>query len=264
MTNPFATFGDFVPIWPWIAKIEGVTLHDAFLLGLLARFRGGADDGECFPSIPTLARELGVDKRDVQRRLRRLEDAGVLVREERSGTSSVYRFCDPRVNDPRVLAPLGDDPMGASAARGTASEPTPGTGPEPTPPMGRHTAQQDLLKDERTRSSDKRESARGARDRTRNAARPQRRFPDFVPSAKHEQLAQTLGVDLQFELAKFRDHEYPKAKSDPDATFSNWLRNASTFGRKPKAARVPLRVVTGGARRTERDYLADETEVPRA
>jgi hypothetical protein len=39
-------------------------------------------------------------------------------------------------------------------------------------------------------------------------------------------MAKDLAVDLGLELAKFRDHEFDKLRSDPDATFRNWLRNA--------------------------------------
>ena len=48
----------------------------------------------------------------------------------------------------------------------------------------------------------------------------------WEPNDAHRQLAQTLGLDLNGEAAKYRDHEFKDPKSDPDRTFSNWLRNA--------------------------------------
>lgn len=49
---------------------------------------------------------------------------------------------------------------------------------------------------------------------------------DWHPNEKHHELARERRVDLALELAKFRDHEFDKPKSDPDRTFANWLRNA--------------------------------------
>lgn len=49
------------------------------------------------------------------------------------------------------------------------------------------------------------------------------------------QIARELGVDLKLELANFRDHEFKDPKSDPDATFRNWLRRARPAGRPGRA-----------------------------
>lgn len=53
-----------------------------------------------------------------------------------------------------------------------------------------------------------------------------RRVPaEWEPGPAHVALAKRLGVDLQFQLEKFRDHEFDKPKSDADAAFRNWLRS---------------------------------------
>jgi hypothetical protein len=54
-------------------------------------------------------------------------------------------------------------------------------------------------------------------------------------------LAGTLGVDLAGELAKFRDHEFAKPKTDADAAFRTWLRNASQWS-------APARPANGNGR----------------
>lgn len=52
-------------------------------------------------------------------------------------------------------------------------------------------------------------------------------------------MATALGVDLELEMAKFRDHQFRDPRTDPDATFRNWLRNARPTnggGRTPARA----------------------------
>jgi len=71
-----------------------------------------------------------------------------------------------------------------------------------------------------------------------------RRVPDgFQPTTAHQALAATLGVNLDVELAKFRDHEYRDPKSDADAAFRTWLRNAATFN---SGSRARSQVQSGG------------------
>ena len=62
-------------------------------------------------------------------------------------------------------------------------------------------------------------------EKKRVAAR--KRAPkDWEPSDQHRFLARERSVDFAIELAKFRDHTFSTARSDWDATFRNWLRNA--------------------------------------
>lgn len=55
----------------------------------------------------------------------------------------------------------------------------------------------------------------------------------WQPNAVHRELAARLGVDFELELGKFRDHEYPagKGKTDGDACFRTWIKNAASFNR---------------------------------
>jgi hypothetical protein len=67
---------------------------------------------------------------------------------------------------------------------------------------------------------------------------------DFVPNAEHREIANKRSVNLDEELAKFRDHEFPKPKSDVNATFRNWLRNARpthplSWGKGPRPMQPP-------------------------
>ena len=85
----------------------------------LARF---ADrDGGCWPSVATVARVAGLTVKSVRQHLRSLEEAGVLVVEPRTGTSSRYRLlarpddhpCPRPRPDPRPLP--RDDRGGGSS-----------------------------------------------------------------------------------------------------------------------------------------------------
>lgn len=65
-------------------------------------------------------------------------------------------------------------------------------------------------------------------------SRRSRRAPaDFAPSDEHRRLAAERDVDLDAELAKFRDHEFAHPRSDWPATFRNWLRSATPRKRHP-------------------------------
>lgn len=73
-----------------------------------------------------------------------------------------------------------------------------------------------------------------------------RRVPaDFVPTADAVTLATTLGVNLAAELEKFRDHEYAKPKTDVDAAFRTWLRNAAQWNSPARPANGQQRPVRG-------------------
>lgn len=79
-------------------------------------------------------------------------------------------------------------------------------------------------------------------------AKPRRwtRVPaDFAPSADAIALAATLGVNLEAELEKFRDHEFAKPKSDAAAAFRTWLRNAAQWGSAARPANGNARPVRG-------------------
>lgn len=60
---------------------------------------------------------------------------------------------------------------------------------------------------------------------------------DWQPKPDHAGLAMDLGVPLDEEAAKFRDHEFRTPKSDADAAFRNWLRESLNRRRAAIAAR---------------------------
>jgi len=66
-----------------------------------------------------------------------------------------------------------------------------------------------------------------AADKPPPRAKGSRRVPaNWEPNVGHRDLARVRNVEFDSELAKFRDYEFARGKSDWDATFRNWLRNA--------------------------------------
>ncbi|MBP8145965.1 MAG: YdaU family protein [Inhella sp.] len=85
--------------------------------------------------------------------------------------------------------------------------------------------------------------------------RPSRRCPKtWNPSekllawARHEH----PGVELEHELAKFRDNTFRTPRSDWDATFRNWIREASDRWKARNGQRVAGAPATAGAREAAR------------
>lgn len=61
------------------------------------------------------------------------------------------------------------------------------------------------------------------------------RLPEeWIPKPEHYELAKELGVILDMELPKFRDHFLGSGgrKLDWDRTFNNWMRNSLRYGGK--------------------------------
>jgi hypothetical protein len=48
----------------------------------------------------------------------------------------------------------------------------------------------------------------------------------LTPDETHRRIASEMRVDLELELAKFRDHDFARPREDAAATFRNWLRGA--------------------------------------
>lgn len=119
--NPFRLFnGLFVP--EALARHRGLSPGAKLAYGRLARYAG--QDGQCYPAVPTLAREIGVGLRQAQKYLGELERVKLIRRisrfSEHGQTSNQYQFLwlpifDQGVNDnapegvnDRSLPPVND------------------------------------------------------------------------------------------------------------------------------------------------------------
>jgi hypothetical protein len=76
---------------------------------LLALCDNANDQGECFPSVPMLAKKCSMGERTVQQHIADMESAGILTREMRNGRSTIYhidprKFCTPPESAPPQIS----------------------------------------------------------------------------------------------------------------------------------------------------------------
>jgi hypothetical protein len=126
--------------------------------------------------------------------------------------------------------PLATDLANAVATDGLAAGNVTDPSLSPTPPLPDSTGL-DLSDSESSPalSSDQRPESKRARGERKAPKQARWRVvpEEFEPTDEHRRIARERGLDFNLELAKFRDHEFDKPKSDPHATFRNWLRNAT-------------------------------------
>jgi hypothetical protein len=87
--NPYRQFtGIFIP--EGLCRRTDIRPTSKLIYGRLARFAGA--DGWCYPSVETLAAEVGIELRQARRGLQELETAGLIVRDFQPGQTTRYRF----------------------------------------------------------------------------------------------------------------------------------------------------------------------------
>lgn len=87
--NPHKMFrGVFVPLW--LAERAELSPGAKLTYATLA-FHAGKD-GKCFPAYQTIAREIGVHRRQAFTNIKALETCGLIVSDAKPGHSSSYRF----------------------------------------------------------------------------------------------------------------------------------------------------------------------------
>lgn len=108
---------------------------------LLALCDNANDQGECYPSIDYLAIKCSMGERTVQGHISDMERAGIVRRQLRPGTTTVYHINPRRFSDPAESAPHGD-PLIHSPAKSAGPQkphhPPAGSGgtPPQVPPPG--------------------------------------------------------------------------------------------------------------------------------
>jgi len=168
-----------------------------------------------FPSVPRLARLTSLSERTVRRSVADLEAIGVLAITRRQGQSNTHamHFGALPLNPGHHVTPDTVSPL-------TELQGTPDTmaGPPLTPCPPKRSS-------EEIQGSDP-----GRPSKREPQPRRWRRVPEtWTPNDAHRALATELGVDIDHELPKFRDHEFRDPKSDADATFRTWLRTAAQY-----------------------------------
>lgn len=107
---------------------------------LLALCDNANDQGECYPSIDYLAIKCSMGERTVQGHISDMERAGIVRRQLRPGTTTVYHINPRRFNDPAESAPPADplihSPAKSAGVRKSHHSPagSDGTPPQDLPP----------------------------------------------------------------------------------------------------------------------------------
>lgn len=205
---------------------------------------------DTFPSVLRLASWTSLNRTTVIRCLGTLEELGGILVTRRNGASNRYALGQLSL---LPVAPCDQ----SDNATGRTSRPRPVAPRDQTSRTTRPEVSQEVSQQE---------SQGEARAPLRKPRKPRepaeqgrvakwRRVPQaWAPNAAHSELASECRVNLDTELAKFRDHEFKAPKTDADAAFRTWLRNAQEFG----GSRGVI-VQRGGTIRESAPSLDDDT-----
>ena len=235
-----------------VAKAKKTRLHGdstaKLLLIVLADYAN--DEGMAWPSVKTMAEETEKSERSIQLLLRKLEQMRLIRKGDQKLVAKYAKGRRPTVYKLFPTAKKSETPVNATVERGETHF-TPETGctgetgftprVQPTSPEGCNplhpTGETHFVSGVKPTSpkpsqepsiEPSRESTRANKtDTTRLQA-----LANLTPDQSHRQLADEIGLDLDAELAKFRDHAIAGGHlpADPAAAFRNWLRRGRELG----------------------------------
>lgn len=235
-----------------VARAKKTRLHGdstaKLLLIVLADYAN--DEGMAWPSVKTMAEETEKSERSIQLLLRKLEQMRLIRKGDQKLVAKYAKGRRPVVYKLFPTAKKSETPMDATVERGETHF-TPETGctgethftprVKPTSPEGCNplhpTGETHFVSGVKPTSpkpsqepsiEPSRESTRANKtDTTRLQA-----LANLTPDQSHRQLADEIGLDLDAELAKFRDHAIAGGHlpADPAAAFRNWLRRGRELG----------------------------------
>lgn len=252
------------------------------------------DDGMAWPSVATMSAEVEKSERSIQLILRKLEKAGLICRGDQRLVGKYAKGRRPVVYKlfPKKTKGKTDETLTADKENRGETHFTPETGftgetdcaprVKPASPHGRNplhpTGETRFalgVKPTSPKPSQEpsiepsRESTRARKPKTKtNTTDPAQALAAFQPDDSHAQIADALGLDLDYELDKFRDAlaangKYPAA---PAPAFRNWLRrgqelglNAAKPGMPPLAVPAPAMDTTGSDLRRRARKLVDSS-----
>lgn len=206
---------------------ESADYDKTTLLVLLSLADQASDEGRCWPSITTLSRRARCSRRHVLTILHKLEQAGWLTVDRRTGRSSVYTVAAP-TGEPQITR----DPEFTSEPQITREETA------PVNPSSREGCTPVHGGGEPQITQNHKEPSGNRKGRKRPAtAMP----AGWQPSASNIQYAEENGIDWHHQLGQFVSHHRAKDSRfvDWSAAFRTWLGNKKEWSTPaPVAARV--------------------------
>lgn len=228
------------------------------------------DDGMAWPSVATMSAEVEKSERSIQLILRKLEKAGLIRKGDQKLVGKyakgrrpvVYKLFPTKTKGKTDETPTDDNENRGETHFTTETgftgetdctprvKPVSPHGRNPLHPTGEtHCAlgvkpispkpsQEPSI--EPSRESTRAHNAKTEPPHDDRADRA-RALIDLTPDDTHRALADTHGLDLDWELAKFRDRcaatgDYP---ADPAAALRNWLRRGSELAARPQPQATP-------------------------
>lgn len=224
-----------------VAKAKKTRLHGdstaKLLLIVLADYAN--DEGMAWPSVKTMAEETEKSERSIQLLLRKLEQMRLIRKGDQKLVAKYAKGRRPVVYKLFPKAKKGETPVEATVERGEPIAPLKQVAPvKPTSPEGCNplhpTGETHFVSGVKPTSpkpsqepsiEPSRESTRASKTEKPDTTRLQA-LANLTPDQSHRQLADEIGLDLDAELAKFRDHAIAGGHlpADPAAAFRNWLR----------------------------------------
>ncbi len=217
-------------------------VRKARVLQVLISIASYADkNGVAFPSMTTIARDTGIDKRDIPRLIHEAERVGLIRVERRFGMVNVYQ-----VIYQAGVGPITDGGVGSATDGGVGSTTDSGDRSPTDSGVGSPTDLTDQLN--KTRRTDREEGTRLKQH--------------WEPDTEEIAFAEALGLDPQWTADKFRDYWLAKTgakaiKHDWSAAWRYWCRQEAEYsqrlGSESPQTRTGYRLDAIGA---VREYLA--------
>ena len=244
------------------------------------------DEGMAWPSVRTLTEEVEKQDRQIQRALRKLEDMGLIRLGDQRLTRNYPKGQRPTVYEilpakprrrGRETGDMHDTGTGdmhdttTSVTEDTTTPVTHDTTPvtHTTPPRCHARRGTGVTHDTQTViETTNKPSRESTRAKNQN---PERSFDErtrllleLKPTSEHRALADEGGLDVDWELGKFRDQALGAGKPpyDPVRAFSKWLKTGreKRIGRPPAAANGS---VDGELERRARKLVESSTPLKR-
>lgn len=204
------------------------------------------DDRQAWPSVTTLAAEVEVGDRTIQRSLRKLEDMGLIGPGDQRLTKGYPKGQKPVVyqvfpdhkrrrrtgvtHDTGVTTTTGDTTDTPTGDTHDTTPATPMTPPRchPSADTGDTHVTQTVMEPPIQPSRESTRTRKREKTETDDIENRIQRLNAFTPTSEHRQLADRYGVDCDWELRKFVNQALANGKPpyDPGTAFNVWLDRA--------------------------------------